>query len=86
MNVLKREPVLLGAAVAATADFVIYVVDLSSEATNLAHLLVLAWIAWLVRLVSTPTVKVDETTATAVAAKEAEVHAFLAGAQTPPTP
>lgn len=83
MTLLKREPVLLGAAVAATADLVIYLVDFSSEATNLAHLLVLAWIAWGVRLLSTPNVKVDETTATAVAAKEAEVHAYLAGAEGP---
>lgn len=60
LDFIRNEPVLLGAALAGTADGICLLADLSTTTQGIVHGITVAWIAWIVRILSTPTKKVDE--------------------------
>lgn len=68
---VRREPALFGTAVAVTVDGACWFAGASTEAQAVIHGIVLAWLALLIRSLSTPTVKADE----AVAAVQADASA-----------
>lgn len=60
IQLLKREPAMLGAALSITLDGAALLAGVSSTAQGILHGITAAWIALGVRLLSTPTVKVAE--------------------------
>lgn len=60
MNWFSKEPVLLGAALTVTADGVALVAGASEATQAILHGIVVAWVAWIVRSLSTPEAKVGE--------------------------
>lgn len=80
LNALRREPVLLGAALSITADGGCLLAGASTEAQAIIHGITLAWVAWGVRLLSTPTVKAEQRVEEAKYVGAVEQHATaLAG-------
>lgn len=63
MNLLKKEPILLGAALIATVHGVCLLSGLDEATTAGVDTIVLAWVAWLQRVLSVPVVKADAATA-----------------------
>lgn len=59
MNLLQKEPVFLGAALTVTADAVALLAGASDTTQTVLHGVTVAWVAWVVRTLSTPTVKAD---------------------------
>jgi hypothetical protein len=79
LNAIRREPALFGTAVAVTADGVAWFAGASTEGQAVIHGIVLAWLALLIRSLSTPTVKADEAVAAVQADASARVDEAVAG-------
>lgn len=79
---IRREPVYLGTALSVTADGIVVWAGVSPTAQGLIHGIVLAWVAVVVRSLSTPTVKADEALAAAKADGAARLDTAVANAQT----
>jgi hypothetical protein len=77
-RILTREPASLGAAVVA------WVAVLNPSPVVVAAVTVT--VGWIVRMLSTPTKAAAEQAVQAADAKEAEIHAYLAGVNIPLPP
>lgn len=78
-NVLKKEPVLLGAALTVTVHGVCLLFGLDTAPTAVVDAIALGWVTWLQRILSVPVVKVD---AAVDAATDAGRNAALADVST----